>query len=49
MTQTRYEAVVFDNDGVLTVPSDGDLLDRAVATAFAAFGVDADATQVEAV
>ncbi|MFB6280711.1 MAG: HAD family hydrolase [Haloferacaceae archaeon] len=35
-----YAAVVFDNDGVLVVPTERRLLRRAAARAFAAFGVD---------
>lgn len=35
-----YAAVVFDNDGVLVAPTERDLLRRAAARTFAAFGVD---------
>lgn len=35
-----YEAVVFDNDGVLTTPTDRDVLADAMTDAFASVGVD---------
>jgi HAD superfamily hydrolase (TIGR01549 family) len=35
-----YEAVVFDNDGVLTVPTGSEVYRAAVRTAFEEFGVD---------
>jgi HAD superfamily hydrolase (TIGR01549 family) len=42
MTDTSYDAVVFDNDGVIVEPTDRDVLVDAVAETFAAFGVDVD-------
>jgi len=41
-----YDAVVFDNDGVLTHPTDESLLLDASRAAFAAFDVDPDASEV---
>jgi beta-phosphoglucomutase-like phosphatase (HAD superfamily) len=38
----RYDAVVFDNDGVLVEPSDRAVLVDAVVETFEAFGVDID-------
>lgn len=38
--EARYEAVVFDNDGTITRPTDRSLYRRAVIDAFDAFGVD---------
>ncbi len=43
-----YEAVVFDNDGVLTVPTETARYERAVETAFAAFDVEPDPEHVAA-
>jgi HAD superfamily hydrolase (TIGR01549 family) len=44
-----YDAIVFDNDGILTEPTDRDVLRRAVRDAFAAVGVpDPPAEDVEA-
>jgi HAD superfamily hydrolase (TIGR01509 family) len=37
-----YDAVIFDNDGVLVEPTDEDILVDAVTDAFEAFGVDID-------
>ncbi|WP_247729017.1 HAD family hydrolase [Halovivax limisalsi] len=34
-----YDALIFDNDGVLTTPTDHDTLERAIATAFDSVGV----------
>jgi len=42
MTETSYDAVVFDNDGVIVEPTDRAVLVDAVAETFAAFGVDVD-------
>ncbi|MCU4739940.1 HAD family hydrolase [Natronoglomus mannanivorans] len=39
----RYDAVVFDNDGVLTTPTDHDALRRAIHTAFDDVGVSSPA------
>ncbi|RQG96667.1 HAD family hydrolase [Natrarchaeobius chitinivorans] len=36
---TRYDAVIFDNDGVLTTPTDRDVLLKAIGEAFANVGV----------
>ncbi|WP_134671792.1 HAD family hydrolase [Halorussus marinus] len=44
----RYDAVVFDNDGVLTHPTDESLLLAASREAFGAFDVDPDAGDVRA-
>lgn len=44
-----YDAVVFDNDGVLTRLTDLDVLSRAIETTFAEFGItDPDRADVEA-
>jgi len=43
---TAYDAVVFDNDGVLTHPTDESLLLDASRAAFAAFDADPDASDV---
>jgi len=43
-----YEAIVLDNDGVLTVPTETALYERAVETAFAAFDVEPDPTHLDA-
>ncbi|GGN21460.1 HAD family hydrolase [Halarchaeum nitratireducens] len=45
---TEYDAVVFDNDGVIVEPSDSDVLLDAVVDAFAAFDVTVDPNEVEA-
>jgi HAD superfamily hydrolase (TIGR01549 family) len=38
--ETQYDAIVFDNDGVLTYPTDESVLTEASRRAFAAFDVD---------
>jgi phosphoglycolate phosphatase-like HAD superfamily hydrolase len=43
-----YEAVVFDNDGVLTHPTPGEVLRAGARAAFESFGVDPDDRAVEA-
>ncbi|AUG49325.1 hydrolase [Haloarcula taiwanensis] len=43
---TEYDAVVFDNDGVIVEPSDQSVLVDAVVDAFAAFDVPVDASTV---
>lgn len=45
---TRYEAVVFDNDGVLVHPTADGVLRRAVRRAYEGFGVDPDEDAVAA-
>lgn len=42
-----YDAVVFDNDGVIVEPSDRDVLVEATVDAFAAFDVAVDADRVK--
>ncbi|WP_266078160.1 HAD family hydrolase [Haladaptatus caseinilyticus] len=44
-----YDAVLFDNDGVLVKPPDGTVLREAALSAFAEFGVEPDADQLDAV
>jgi HAD superfamily hydrolase (TIGR01549 family) len=44
---TEYDAIVFDNDGVIVEPSDRDVLVDAVIDAFAAFGVTVDPERAE--
>jgi HAD superfamily hydrolase (TIGR01549 family) len=44
---TEYDAVVFDNDGVIVEPSDRTVLVDAVVDAFAAFDVTVDGEAVE--
>jgi HAD superfamily hydrolase (TIGR01549 family) len=43
----EYDAVVFDNDGVIVEPSDREVLVEAVVDAFAAFDVAVDTDRVE--
>lgn len=43
---SRYDAVVFDNDGVLTEPGDYAAIEAATRRTFASFGVDPDPTIV---
>lgn len=40
MTETSYDAVVFDNDGVLTYPTDESVLTEASRRAFEVFDID---------
>jgi HAD superfamily hydrolase (TIGR01549 family) len=47
-TDARYDAVVLDNDGVLTHPTPMDVLRRALREAFAAFDVEVSPAEVEA-
>ncbi|WP_372909565.1 HAD family hydrolase [Salinigranum sp.] len=47
MTSDTYDAVVFDNDGVLTTLVDRSVLRGAVARAFDAFDVDPDPADVD--
>jgi phosphoglycolate phosphatase-like HAD superfamily hydrolase len=44
---TAYDAIVFDNDGVIVEPNDRAVLVEAVVDAFAAFDVAVDADRVE--
>lgn len=44
---TEYDAVVFDNDGVIVEPSDREVLVEATVDAFAAFGADVAHETVE--
>lgn len=44
--ETRYDAIVFDNDGVLTYPTDKSVLTAASRKAFAAFDVDPASSDV---
>jgi len=44
--ETRYDAIVFDNDGVLTYPTDESVLTAASRKAFAAFDVDPTSSDV---
>jgi HAD superfamily hydrolase (TIGR01549 family) len=46
-TRTPYDAVVFDNDGVIVEPTDRDVLVDAVVDAFDAFGVSVDRSFAE--
>jgi HAD superfamily hydrolase (TIGR01549 family) len=44
--ETRYDAIVFDNDGVLTHPTDESALTAASRQAFAAFDIDPASSDV---
>ncbi|SEV82951.1 HAD family hydrolase [Natrinema salifodinae] len=44
-TRTAYDAVIFDNDGVLTTPTDRTVLETAMREAFKAIGVSDPSTE----